>query len=260
MRVRTHSIEVVGLAVGLCVVGCKSNATSQPGATSATASTPPPASAAPGPSASAVADRSKEAQPETYVPMLQGLATRDGTKFGMASCFTDPKNCIVFPLGWRTDGRPTAMGDGKIAWAYPSNRHVCMAVDRGGSDWAELIRRDEAEQKTLSAPVSFKAGPDEIPATLRVKRLDMATARPYPFDILMWFGCYGVDPVAAANPTGMPPGKGTMLVLKLEIKAGLTFNAYAFLSDAATEEEKRDLFATLRGIRAMPGKLATHPK
>ena len=259
MRERAHFAGALGLVAVASFAGCKSNASSPPGSSSTTASSPTPPSAAPSAIENAL-PVTKEGNPDTWVPMLQGLATRDGTKFGMATCFTDPKNCIQFPLGWRLDARAQSMADGRIAWAYPSNRHVCMAVDRGGTDWAELIRRDEAEQKGFSATVELKVGPDEIPAKLKIKRIDMATTRPYPFNILMWFGCFGIDPVAAANPTGMPPGMATMLVLKLDIKAGLTFNAYGFVSDAATEDEKRDLMATLRGIRAMPGKLATHPK
>lgn len=198
--------------------------------------------------------------PAVWIPKLEGPATGDGVKFGLASCFTETRHCIQFPLGWRTDGRAQAMGDGKIAWAFAPNRHVCLAVDRGGSVWAELIRRDEAEQKGLSEPVPVKVGIDEIPATLRAARFDMANARPYPFHILMWFGCYGADPEAAGNPVGMPVGPATLLVLKLDIKQGLTFNTYAFVSDSATDEEKRDVLATIRGIRTMPGKLATHSK
>lgn len=200
------------------------------------------------------------APPAPWGARLQGLATSDGAKFGVAGCFTETKHCIQFPLGWKTDGRAQAMGDGRIAWAHAPNRHVCLAVDRGGSDWAELIRRDEAEQKGFSEPEPVKVGVDEIPGTIRAARFDMAHARPYPFHVLMWFACYGVDPEAAGNPAGMPPGPATLLVLRLDIKQGLTFNTYAFVSDAATDDEKRDLLATLRGIRTMPGKLGTHPK
>jgi hypothetical protein len=158
------------------------------------------------------------------------------------------------------DARPEAMNEGKIVWGYPSNRHVCVAIDHGASPWEELIRRDEAEYKGFSAPVAIKMGTDEIPGTLRVKRLDMASARPYPYNILMWFGCFGADPEQASRPTGMPAGQATLLVMKLQVKQGLTFNVYGFVSDAATDDEKRGLFGTLRGIRTQPGKLATHPR
>ncbi len=248
-------------AVALSAAGCKTQPSSSRPAGSASASISQPSSAAPsqtpppGPSASA-----NDSVAQAWVPWLEGLATRDGTRFGFATCFPDTKHCVQFPMSWKTDGRTEAMGEGKIAWGYPANRHSCLAVDRGGSQWEELIRRDESEQKGFSTPISLKVGTDEIPSKLRVKRLDMATVRPYPFNILMWFGCFGVDPVAAASPKGMPTGMANLLVLKLELKQGLTFNAYAFLSDSATEDEKKDLLATIRGIRAWPGKIATHPK
>jgi hypothetical protein len=258
MADRVWHLGVVVL-VGAATVACKAKS-SQPDAAPLGGSAVVSAAAPPSQSAPASPADGSDVDAQSWIPWLSGSATRDNVRFGLATCFTETKHCVQFPLGWRNDGRPKAMGDGKIAWGYPSNRHVCMSVDRGGSDWAELIRRDEAEQKGFSAPLKFKMGPDELPATLRVKRLDMATTRPYPFNILMWFGCFGVDPVAAGNPTGMPSGSATLFVIKLDIKSGLTFNAYGFLSDEATEDEKRDLFGTLRGIRSLPGKLATHPK
>jgi hypothetical protein len=194
-----------------------------------------------------------------WADKLQGPATGDGVKFGIASCFTETKHCVQVPLGWRTDGRAEAMGDGKIMWAQSSNRHVCMAIDRGGSMWAELIRRDEAERKGLSAPVNVKLGPDALDSTLQATHFEMAAARPYPFNIMMWFACFGPEQGAAATVAQMPPEPGTLLVMKIAVKAGLTFNTWAFVSDGATPEEKRDLLATLRGIRKLPGKLATHP-
>ena len=256
----TAWVQAAVIAFPLCwAAACKSSSTAKADAAAAASSTPiavrsasPPAHSNQGPFS--------PADTAPWLPKLEGPATSDGVKFGLASCFTETKHCIQFPLGWKTDGRAPAMGDGKIAWAFAPNRHACIAVDRGGSDWQELIRRDEAEQKGFSSPVPVKLGVDAIPSTLRATRFDMANARAYPFNILMWFGCFGVEAATSASAADMPAGPATLLVLKIEVKPGLTFNAYAFVSDSATDDEKRDLLATLRGIRSAPGKLATHAK
>ncbi len=260
MLIRTSAIGAWAGVLACAWAGCKSTPATGGDASAAGSASGAVSVVAAKPTAPSAVARFAPSPPESWVPKLEGAATGDGVKFGLASCFTETKHCVQVPLGWRTNGQAQAMGGGRIAWAHPANRHVCVAVDRGGSDWAELIRRDEAEQKGYSSPVAVKLGIDEIPATLRSTRFDMADARPYPFHILMWFGCFGVDPEAAANPTGMPAGPATLLWMKVEVKEGLTFNTYAFVSDAASEEEKRDLLATLRGIRALPGRLATHPK
>lgn len=242
----------------LCeALGCKAQpaaVTDAAPAASSASSTAPARSAPP-----AAAGPFSAADAAPWAEKLQGPATGDGVKFGIASCFKETKHCLQVPLGWKTDGRPEATGDGRIMWGQTSNRHVCVAVDRGGSMWAELIRRDEAERKGLSEAVSVKLGADALETTVQATHFEMADARPYPFNIMMWFACFGPEGGPVATAAQMPAGPGTLLVLKVAVKAGLTFNTWAFVSDSATPEEKRDLLATLRGIRKHPGKLATHP-
>jgi hypothetical protein len=238
-----------------CALSCRSRSTVpldavEAASASASAQPAPPAASAPAPAV----------DPAPWLQGLQGPAMAEGTRFGLASCFSETKHCIQFPMGWKTDGRAQAMGDGRIAWAHRPNRHACVAIDRGGSDWAELISRDEAGQKGFSEPAAVLLGTDGIASSLRVARLEMGQTRPYPYNILLWFACFGVEAGTTATVAEMPAGPASLLVLKAELKPGLTFNVYGFLSDAASDEEKRDLLATIRGIRSAPGRLATHPK
>lgn len=244
------SIEhaVFGATLVAALLGCKRGDS---------ASTPAPSASAPmGAVEAGAASPPQAGEPSGIAGEFAGAATRDGVAFALASCFEGKKHCVQFPKGWKSDGSYEGMGYGSIAWGHNARRSACVAAELSGqSSWAAYVKKDAAHPG-FAPEQSVVVGADGVVATYRARAFRPAAEKKYPTNLLFWFGCFGAGETGDAKKVA---GDGTIHALTYTLSGGASLVLWGFLADDATADEKKELFATLRGIRKAPGKLAAQP-